>query len=226
MEQTHYYVLGINKRADLNKIKRAYRVAARKYHPDLTGSDSEMFHRVQEAYDTLSDRDKKRAYDLRHNDTSESGPSVRANPVTERQRYEYQESPSARPGPAGMSWDADQFFSYTDELLKGFAPGFFDRHIDREKDFYVDLILSPTEAAEGGYMPMQMPVMVECPQCGTSRFFGRCSLCHGYGRVETTHSFFLFVPPGTHGGMEEILHLDDIGLRGSRLHVSVVVSRS
>ena len=225
MEQNHYYVLGINKHADLNKIKRAYRTAARRYHPDLEGGDSEMFHRVQEAYETLSNEDSKDAYDRRRRQT---GAPVSVRGESTASGSEVWSSPGSRSGPGGISWDADRYFSFTDELLRGFAPGFFDRHIDREKDFYIDLVLSPAEAIEGGYVPLLMPVMVACPRCGVSGFLRRrdCPVCGGYGRIETTHSFSLYVPPGTHGGVEDTLYLDEVGLDGSKLHVNIVIAET
>jgi DnaJ-class molecular chaperone len=225
MEQNHYYVLGINRHADINKIKRAYRDAARRYHPDHEGGDPEQFKRVQKAYETLSDADSRRDYDTRK---GQGGIPIDVRTGYERRPREYGSSPSVRPGPGGISWDADRFFSFTDELLKGFVPGFFDRHIDREKDFYIDLVLSPWEAAEGGYVPIQMPVMIECPRCSAPGFFRRsdCPVCSGYGRVETARSFSLYVPPGIPSGIEETVCLDEIGLTGSKLHVNVIVRES
>ena len=53
----YYIVLGVSRGADLNKIKKAYRTVAKKYHPDTTQSHggSEKFRDIREAYETLSD---------------------------------------------------------------------------------------------------------------------------------------------------------------------------
>src|SRR3989304_6501351 len=61
----YYARLGISKTATLDEIQRAYRGAARQFHPDAnkkTGAN-ELFLLVQEAYDTLSQPDKRREYD-------------------------------------------------------------------------------------------------------------------------------------------------------------------
>ena len=60
-----YEVLGVSKSASADEIKSAYRKLARKYHPDLNKEPGaeEKFKEVQEAYDILSDADKKAKYD-------------------------------------------------------------------------------------------------------------------------------------------------------------------
>ncbi len=65
-KRDYYEVLGIDKTADESSIKKAYRVLAKKYHPDMNPGDKEAetkFKEVNEAYDILSDPDKKAKYD-------------------------------------------------------------------------------------------------------------------------------------------------------------------
>ncbi len=61
---TNYYeILGVDKNASEDEIKKAYRKAASKHHPDREGGDTVKFQEVQEAYETLSDKTKKYHYD-------------------------------------------------------------------------------------------------------------------------------------------------------------------
>ena len=65
-KRDYYEVLGINKTADDEEIKKAYRRMAKKYHPDMNPGDKEAeakFKEVNEAYAVLSDPEKKQIYD-------------------------------------------------------------------------------------------------------------------------------------------------------------------
>ncbi|MDU4576158.1 MAG: DnaJ domain-containing protein, partial [Negativicoccus succinicivorans] len=66
-DQNYYDVLGVNKNASADEIKKAYRKMARKYHPDLNKDDPKTaeakFKEVNEAYETLSDESKRAQYD-------------------------------------------------------------------------------------------------------------------------------------------------------------------
>lgn len=66
MSEDLYQTLGVNRQSDKDEIQKAYRKLARKYHPDMNLDDEKSqvkFKRVQEAYDVLSDPDKRAAYD-------------------------------------------------------------------------------------------------------------------------------------------------------------------
>src|SRR4051812_16984452 len=62
-----YILLGVDKAATLNDIKRAYKRLARRYHPDINPGDRKaaaQFRQIAEAYETLSDPDRRRRYDV------------------------------------------------------------------------------------------------------------------------------------------------------------------
>jgi Ca-activated chloride channel family protein len=82
----YYARLGIAKSANSDEVLRAYRTAARKFHPDTNknpGAD-ELFLLVQEAYGTLSDSDKRRAYDATLPDDIDAPPSLMVNTLYSR----------------------------------------------------------------------------------------------------------------------------------------------
>ena len=59
-----YKTLGVRKNASLKSIKLAYKKLASKYHPDKDGGDEEKFKEIKTAYETLSNKEKRNAYDL------------------------------------------------------------------------------------------------------------------------------------------------------------------
>lgn len=62
-KRDYYEVLGVNKSASQDEIKKAYRKAALKHHPDKEGGDEEKFKEASEAYEVLSSSEKKQRYD-------------------------------------------------------------------------------------------------------------------------------------------------------------------
>ena len=63
----HYKTLGVAEGASADEIKKVYRKLAKKYHPDATGGDKAKetkFKEISEAYETLSDEQKRKEYDL------------------------------------------------------------------------------------------------------------------------------------------------------------------
>ena len=65
-KKDYYDVLGVNRGADEREIKRAYRKLAKKYHPDINPGDKvaeQKFKELTEAYNVLSDTEKKKLYD-------------------------------------------------------------------------------------------------------------------------------------------------------------------
>ena len=63
MSKNYYDILGVSKDADDNEIKKAFRKAAHKHHPDKEGGDEAKFKEVNEAYQVLSDKQKRQQYD-------------------------------------------------------------------------------------------------------------------------------------------------------------------
>ncbi len=94
----HYKVLGIDRTADLAAVKRAYRQAAKRYHPDRNGpvSSAEAFHAVCKAYEVLRDPRSRAWYDLR----SASAPApARPGCSAPAFRAPVPQAPTGRPAP-------------------------------------------------------------------------------------------------------------------------------
>ena len=84
----YYVVLGIAEDADNDAIRSAFRALARRYHPDAgAGSSTDEFRRALEAYETLSDPDRRRLYD-RDLRGSRARPTIIAEPIGSRSAVE------------------------------------------------------------------------------------------------------------------------------------------
>jgi molecular chaperone DnaJ len=213
MPRDYYLVLGINRTADLNRIKKAYRTVAKKYHPDVSHEpeSSERFQEVREAYETLADENRRRMYDQ---ELEKKGSRLRISKVSqtiERRRSAF----------SGI----EDFFSHADEFFSGFVPGLFDRGVGREKDLYFEVILSQSEASEGGLFPLTVPVIERCPKCRTTGYWKGffCSVCYGYGRVGSEREFSVSIPPNVRHGTEVCLSLEDIGLKDTCVNIVVFI---
>jgi len=211
----YYFVLGISRGADLQKIKRAYRTIAKKYHPDISHSrnSSERFQEVREAYETLVDEEKREKYDRE------------LNSKTTKPRMPEIERPAAHS--ISPFHRLRRFMGPTDEFFEGFLPGFFDsgQRGSQRKDLFYEAILSPKEAENGGLFPVSVPVIEPCPACGGWGFGERvlCSRCSGTGTIPSKRAFSLSIPPRVRHGTRIRISMEDIGLRNVLLHITVLI---
>lgn len=217
MPRDYYVVLGISKGSNLSKIKKAYRSAVKKHHPDMTSSEEskERFLEAKDAYETLSDEKSRKDYD-RNLEQHQSDLRISRAPELIKQR-------------SSVYNEMDFFGSAVDEflggLMPGFFPDFFEKGRGKGKELFLEVILTPHEAAEGGLFPITVPVIAPCPQCRKAGswedFF--CPMCRGKGRINAEQEFSLSIPPHVKQGTKIRLPLEDIGLRDVYINVTVII---
>lgn len=173
MEKRDYYeVLGVAKNATDDEIKKAYRKLAIKYHPDKNPDDKEAeekFKEAAEAYDVLSNADKRARYDqFGHAGAQGAG--------------------GFNGGFGGFSMD-DIFAQFGDIFGGHFGGGGARRNRQRRgSDLRIKVSLTLEEIAKGVTKTLKIPTLVNCESCngtgaknGTS--FSTCSTCNGTGTV-------------------------------------------
>ena len=174
-KRDYYEVLGVQKGASDDEIKKAYRACAKKYHPDLHPGDKECeekFKEVNEAYEVLSDSDKKARYDQFGHAGVDSN---------------YGEGAGGAGSPFGQGIDIDDIFS-------SFFGGFGGRRSNnanapmRGSDIETTVYISFEEAAKGCKQTINYSCVTTCDDChGTGAQPGTspktCSSCGGSGRV-------------------------------------------
>lgn len=163
-----YEVLGVGRDASEDEIKRAFRVLARRFHPDANPDDpaaAENFREATEAYETLRDPERRRRYDLYG---TADGPGAG--------------SPFGS-GSFGLNDLFEAFFSGESFGGRGRSGG-PERGYDAE--FACDLTLD--EVVFGAHKTLELDLPVECEDCGTSGCApgthpAECSSCNGTGEV-------------------------------------------
>jgi molecular chaperone DnaJ len=180
-KRDYYEVLGVAKDADENTIKRAYRKLAMKYHPDRNPDDkaaSEKFREVTEAYEVLSD-DNKRA---RYNQYGHAGVDEQMQDFWGRGA---QDSHAFR--------DFGDMFGDVFGDMFGF--GGSGARSTRGADLRYNLNLTLEEAASGREVELKIPRHESCGTCnGSGARPGSnpvpCSTCGGHGQVQMQQGFF------------------------------------
>ncbi len=251
-KRDYYEVLGINRDAAPDDIKKAYRQMALKFHPDRNPGDDEApkkFKEAAEAYEVLSDPDKRQRYD----------------------RY----------GHAGLNGAAFHDFRSADDIMSAFGDIFGgaifgDLFAERRRgprpgpDLLMKLEINLVEAARGATRTIDVnrqdfcsecrgsgarkgtspttcnycggrgqivqargffQMATTCPACGGEgvRITDPCTNCRGAGRVPTTAHLPVNIPPGVEAGMWLQLRnqgeLGDLGAPRGNLRIQVLVKK-
>lgn len=193
-KRDYYEVLGVDKTATPDELKKAYRKMAIKYHPDKNPGDKEAeekFKEAAEAYDVLSNPDKRAKYDqFGHNMGPQGFPGGGAG--------------GGFYSSGGMSME-DIFEQFGD--LFGGRTGFSGfgsatggragrRRVRKGTDLRIKVKLSLDEIAKGVSKTLKIPTLDKCPHCngtgakdGTS--FHTCPMCNGSGTVVHTQQTIL-----------------------------------
>jgi curved DNA-binding protein len=186
MEFIDYYaVLGVEKNASEEQIKKAYRKLARKHHPDLNPTDKEAnkaFQRINEANEVLSDPEKRKKYD-RYGKDWQHGEEMEQHQRARRQRQQEQEAGE------GYSYADGDFSSFFESMFgRGSAQSRQPKY--RGQDYNAELVLSLEEAAtthkrtlqlDGKQVRITIPAGVEDGQIIRLRGYGAPGISGGPG---------------------------------------------
>ena len=174
-KRDYYEVLGLSKGASEEEIKKAYRTLAKKYHPDLNkdADAPEKFKEVQEAYEVLSDSEKRSIYD----------------------QYGFAGvDPQAGGGFSGFEGFTSGFGGFGDlnDIFESFMGGSSRRSRNtgptKGDDRLYTMSIDFMEAIKGTTKSINLSVDEVCPDCSGSGAYSKddiktCDNCHGTGRV-------------------------------------------
>jgi curved DNA-binding protein len=196
----YYDVLGVSRTATADEIKKAYRKLARKHHPDVNPGDNEAgdrFKQINEAYEVLSDADKRKRYDAL-GENWRAGADV-TPPGTEGARVEYGDLNDLFGGSQGAGGYSDFFETLFGQGRTPRAGAGFEM---RGADVEAELPLALEEAHRGGARSVTLTTAVRCPTCGgTGQKDGHvCPECRGSGVVHRPKTLQVTIPAGVREG--------------------------
>jgi molecular chaperone DnaJ len=203
----YYSILGLSRSASEKEIKQSFRRLARKYHPDVNPGDKtaeEKFKQISEAYEVLSDKDKRKKYDR----------------FGDKWQYADQFGGGGGRGTTYQNFDFSDIFgggsqTYTtyggggydsllDELLRGSGAGSRTRRPQprRGRDFQHPVEVTLEEAFSGSSRLLSLQDEEVCSTChGSGRIQNAlCSVCQGRGSVSKTKRIEVKIPAGVKSG--------------------------
>lgn len=178
-KRDYYEVLGVAKDASERDVKKAYKRLAMKYHPDRTAGDKDLetkFKEVKEAYEILTDSQKRQMYDQYGHAAFEQGGG----------------------GGGGFGGGHGDFGDVFGDVFGDIFGGGGGRRQSRQQrgaDLRYNMDLSLEEAVRGKEVEIKVPTWVSCDPCdGSGAKAGSkpktCTTCHGAGQVQMRQGFF------------------------------------
>lgn len=199
----YYKTLGVPKTASTKEIKSAYRKLARKWHPDVNPTKKkeaeERFKDIAEAYEVLSDPEKRKTYDSLGSDWQQrardftGGAQYRGAPTDGGVQFDF--------GDIGEGGFSDFFQSIFGGM--GRAGGFSAApRRGRGQDVESAIELSLHDAYSGGKRSLSLQTHTICPKChGTGNDRGKlCHDCRGTGTIESVKTLEVTIPAGVRDG--------------------------
>src|SRR4030042_311900 len=201
MPKEYYNILGVSKDASDDEIKKAYRKLAHQYHPDKTGGDEAKFKEANEAYQVLSDKEKRSQYD-QYGQTFEQAQSRGGFSGFNgfRDFSSFAEGFDFNFGRGGRSQSSysgfEDIFGDIFEQAGFGGRGRRSARRRRGEDIQVDVEITFSEMAQGSEKEVELYKRVKCSNChgegaeqGSKKI--KCPKCHGEGEVRTSRRTIL-----------------------------------
>ncbi len=185
MKEDYYKILGVDKKATADELKKSYRKLAMQYHPDRNPNNKEAeqkFKTIAEAYEILSDAQKRAAYDSYGHSAFEQGAGG-GHHRSSSSGFNYQSA-------GGFS---DMFNDMFESMMGGGGGAKSDQ--GRGNDLRYNLDITLEEAFKGKQTKIKFTTAVGCGTCNSTGSANkaepvRCSTCGGQGRVRMQQGFF------------------------------------
>lgn len=191
MSKDYYKILGVEKGASADEIKKAFRKLAMEHHPDRKGGNEAKFKEVNEANQILSDTEKRQKYDQYGSDFEQQGGFGGGAGWEDFMRSARGQQQN---GGFEFNFGGMDFGDIFGDAFGGGRQG--GRHQSRGRDVQVDVELEFKEAAFGVERDIALRIQGTCDVCtGSGAEPGskleNCGTCHGQGQVNQQQRTFL-----------------------------------
>jgi len=205
----YYSLLGIPKNAPDKDVKAAYRRLARKYHPDVNPGDKSAearFKEINEAFEVLSDPDKRKNFDQYGSDLENAEAFARARQQSQQQAGNFGRGARGSPFTTNETQDMGDLNEVFESLFRGMGGGGARtggrRSSRKGQDIEHQIELSLEDVFNGTKRVLELKSEQACPACqGMGRGKnGVCQQCGGAGRVIKPRRLEVKIPPGVKEG--------------------------
>lgn len=182
MAKNYYEILGVEKGASDEEIKKAYRKLAHRFHPDKQGGDEAKFKEINEAYQVLSDKEKRSQYDQFGSTFEGAGAGAGGFGG-----FDFSNFGGFGGNASGFNFEGDLGDLFGD-LFGGGRAGGRSRQ-ERGQDISIDVELTLEEALTGVDKEVKLYVSVPCSKCSgigaePGSKMEKCKTCSGSGYVQ------------------------------------------
>ncbi len=204
--KNYYEILEVTPESDTVQIKTAYRKLARKYHPDVnkTPEAIEIFKQITNAYETLSDKEKRKQYDIingifkSETKTTTPPPPPKTEPKPQAKQPEKAVKKAVKKNESSIFrllkyWNAKfKKHRFSEELKKP----------QKGQNISTDIAITPEEVITGSKRIINVLTTQTCPQCYGHKFIngGKCSQCNGTGEISKRKRITVTIPKGIKDG--------------------------
>ena len=222
----YYVILGVARTESPSGIREAFRDLVKRSHPDRVGPHgTRVFQEVVEAYEVLSDPERRRLYDqwLR---PAESGGEAHAVPII----VEHQRQPEPLvPGPISVLRGFQEIHPSGEALFARWLRNFTGLGIPKGgqvEALQVEIILTPEEAVRGGSLPLGVPVFSPCPVCGGAgrAWLFPCTYCREQGMVEEEKIVRIHLSPMVRDGTILEIPIGGLGIHNVYLRLAIRIA--
>ena len=200
----YYSILGLKRNASQQEIKQTYRKLARKYHPDVNPGDNKSaeakFKQINEAYEVLSDKEKRQKYDKYGDQWQHADQFAQA----ERQQTHSRNFSGGRGGGSSFQFAGGNLDSLFEEILGTGRTGAFRQRAQprRGQDLETPIEVTLEEAYHSTNRTISLQVEEPCNTChGSGQIQNAlCSTCRGAGVISRVKRLEVKIPPGVNNG--------------------------